>query len=947
MLYNHLQKNSDKIIDEKFITFFLNSRENKDKTNLNFFRVPIKRFNQLYRQYMKRLFLFNGFWSKKDIFFPKRNNINEEHNEIKYKQINYYTKNFQLPFFSPILEYKNYYPNFSKYNGELYKKNQKKILDYDFKLDYEESAKKIIEILIPNNYYLKKNYIIEKCCLVKNLHHVFGDLMLIHRNNKKNFDIIFQSLIEYKNKDKNFTCNKNNNKTDSRKKSSASNDNKKNSNNFNYNSLCYGAIFPFPERESKRRISINSNDILFILIRVYYKRVSAIEIFTINKSYYFNFRNQFDINDLKTNNILNEIKNYPFLKEIKVKKDKIILGYYNIKYKPYLFPLFEDEITLWNKKVNFFNNYDILILINLFSNRSFRDVFQYPIFPTLYDLLNLKRHMDEHIGFQTIIPESIKRKDLYLKYFITDENNLINDEELYLLNVHYSNPSFVFNFLFRIFPYSFLHIEFQGDGFDNPNRLFTIIQISLKNTLQDKADVRELIPELFYMIDLFYNKNNILFEKLHDGKEIDWTYVTEKERENPIQSDIKKIENYANFLFKMRKNLEEEKYINKWIDLIFGINQKYFVLSDKEKFQYYESDSYTIFKNNVNILEDKIKMDMFNFGVLPYQLFNQPFPLKIEKKDSTLKNLNILNKELFEDEHIKIYSPIQTFICKGRILIDDNYIKIIDQNYKINKLENYYNFLNNIPQKDNFIEINKYIFDNSFGSLNLNLQKNIKNKSFVNYYFVGDIYGNVLVYEIKEPNNNANEYIHEYKEEKIKLKTTLSFEMVTEDDLIGLINSQKVLNNIVENDSEYKFLNYNIEIRLVNKLHDHMNEIKFIDFNSRLNILLSYSLDNFINIYIFPKLKLINVIDTNSFKDKNDINYFDEVVLLSYPFPLIVCHNKQYIYILSINGDLIKYDKLNEGEIIEFFIDKNLGLIEDKVQIIDSHKKIKSVFNEF
>jgi len=38
-------------------------------------------------------------------------------------------------------------------------------------------------------------------------------------------------------------------------------------------------------------------------------------------------------------------------------------------------------------------------------------------------------------------------------------------------------------------------------------------------------------------------------------------------------------------------------------------------------------------------------------------------------------------------------------------------------------------------------------------------------------------------------------------------------------------------------------------------------------------ILLSYSLDNFINIYIFPKLKLINVIDTYSFKDSNDNNY--------------------------------------------------------------------------
>ena len=88
-----------------------------------------------------------------------------------------------------------------------------------------------------------------------------------------------------------------------------------------------------------------------------------------------------------------------------------------------------------------------------------------------------------------------------------------------------------------------------------------------------------------------------------------------------------------------------------------------------------------------------------------------------------------------------------------------------------------------------------------------------------------------------------------------------------------------------------------------------------------------------INIYIFPKLKLINVIDTYSFKDKNDNNYLDEVVLLSYPFPSIVCHNKEYIYLLSINGELIKYNKLSEEDKIEFSIDKNFGIIEDKVEI--------------
>ena len=44
-----------------------------------------------------------------------------------------------------------------------------------------------------------------------------------------------------------------------------------------------------------------------------------------------------------------------------------------------------------------------------------------------------------------------------------------------------------------------------------------------------------MIPELFYMFELFYNKNNILFKLPESGKPID--YVIIKEEEN-ISSHI-------------------------------------------------------------------------------------------------------------------------------------------------------------------------------------------------------------------------------------------------------------------------------------------------------------------------------------------------------------------------------------------------------------------------
>jgi hypothetical protein len=386
----------------------------------------------------------------------------------------------------------------------------------------------------------------------------------------------------------------------------------------------------------------------------------------------------------------------------------------------------------------------------------------------------------------------------------------------------------------------------------------------------------------------------------------------------------------------MRKDLEKEANLNEWIDLIFGINQKYYILNDKEKLQYYDERSETKFKNNTNILKNKLMMDLVEFGVLPFQLLNKEFPIKMEINDNCIKELNKLNEDLFIDEHIEVNSPINTFICKGIILISNNYIRKIDPNRELNKIENYFNFSDITSQSLN--DINKYIFKNSIGLLDLKSEKKKDIINFINYYFIGDIFGNLLIYEIKEKEKNETR-----KENKEEIERAFSFEIITNEEIDDL-NSNKRKNSIDIN-PELRLNNYELKIKLIRKLSNHGNEIKYIDFNSRLNILLSYSLDEFINIYIFPKLKLINVIDTNSFKEKNDHNYFDKVVLLSFPFPSIVCHNKEYIYLLSINGELIKYEKLEEGEIIVFSVDKNLGLVDDTVKIYNSLNNLKTTFN--
>ena len=883
----------------------------KDEVDLSAFKYPKKSINQLYKQYMKKLFVFNNFWSKKNVFY----NI-QKTKEIKYKQINYYTKNFQLPYDYPILEVKKYFPKFSKLRDGIFAGIDNNILNYDFELNIRDKAKEVISILTKttnNSYINEKN---EKCCLVKNTHHIRGALYFQKNNknnNNKDFELMFHPQLK-----ENEKCNKNIYNTENEKKKR----------NNSRDSLCYGSVFECPVKELDRNIIIKSKDILFLLYRNYFHRISAIEIFTkYNKSYYFNFYNYFDNNNIKKNPILNEFRISGLFKEIKTKKEK--LGLYNTKYESYLFPLFKDDINIWDKKIKYLSNYDLIILINIFSNRSFRDVYQYPIFPTLYNPIKLKRKMEEQIGFQELTDICKDRKMTIIKNYDDKEND--DGEEKYLFNIHYSNPAFLFNYLLRVLPYSFLAIEFQGDDFDNPNRLFFSIDKTLKGTLTIKSDLREMIPEFFYMIELFYNKNNILFEKLYDGSKIDYVEINENDYSIPKTIKEKK-EDFANFLFEMRNILEKEKDINKWIDIIFGIKQKYSIY-DHRQYKNYDSYSEIAFKNDLSKINSFYAMQYADFGLLPYQLFNKDFPSK-NYKNSYKSGLNNLNLELFEEEHInEINSPFVCSICKGSNLLNNNYIQIIDEKEQINNLD-YFDFPNKYWQKLNIYLLNKYIFTIIFDLFDKNINKQSKRSGLFNYYFVGDIFGTLFIYSLLKAKKDKNEEDEDY----IELEAPFDIE---NEELTKILTKKIIYNNVKLKRIKIPITKNNktifeFEIKLVKTLYNHSKEIKYIDFNPRLNLLLSYSLDNFINIYMFPKLKLINVIDTTLFKEENDINHFDKVVLISYPFPMIVCYNIEYIYLLSINGEIIKNEKLEENHIIFFYIDKNLGLTEDKVQIIDS-----------
>ena len=843
IIYNFIEYiNNDQNDKNNALQYLIDSQYNKDREVKDRIRTDKlslfgKTNSQLYRHIMKQLFVYNRLWSKQYLYFNdvpncyKKYKKEENIYQIKYKRLNYYTTNFQQPFIYPILEIDHFYPNFKKFKKEnLYKNSNEKILNYDFSLDKFKNNS-LNEQIINNYLYNDNNKYINnsvECCLIKKMYHVKGRFGFIMDNKyNDNFTYYFISGSEINNG----TCNRKDNK-----------------------GLCHGSIFSCLKKDKSRIIYFPREKIVFAIMRIYYQRLSGFEIFTIdNKSYYFNFKEEInEANSNDTNKILNKLKEN--FKPIKTKYFKTF-GWFNPDFENICYPLFSENIDEWQEK-HIYSNFDKLMIINLFSNRSFNDLNQYPVFPMLYNILNQERSMNKPIGFQEINEESKKRTQLIQdSYFYEKEYGNDDNQELNFFNILFSNLTFVCHYLIRVYPYSFISIEIQGDGFDAADRLFFSISSAMNNTLSQRSDLRELIPEMFYFPQLFANMNNIELHKLSDGSNIDEVYIKNKNENN--------FERY-NFLKNMRNYLEEQENLNEWIDLIFGINKEF----NENNERYYNSDRNVEFKTKPEFIEDDLMLQSCDFGVLPMKLFNEKFPTQNKIDKNLEKEIITFNTTQFVKDHMICLTDEKiSVICLGEKGINSKYLDDINKKSFLSKFYN-------------FFSAKKY-------------DKNMN----ISYLFTGDVFGNLSIYK------------------KIKSKS----------DMINLMN---IYEDFRETNVEKEIIDdlENNKYILLKQLSDHTKEIKYIDYNPRLNLLADYSLDGFINIYMMPSFKLIRAIQT---KDLNIPGKINKIALISYPFPILCCVSNLKIIIMDINGQIIKIKDVGKECEVQFSVDKDCGKVRD------------------
>ena len=256
-----------------------------------------------------------------------------------------------------------------------------------------------------------------------------------------------------------------------------------------------------------------------------------------------------------------------------------------------------DCMKLWiERKIS---NYEYLLFLNYQSGRTFSDCAQYPIFPWVVSPSELEPR-DLSLPMGQLSP---KRAQHY------DDTYEESAEPKYFYGCHYSLPGAVFWFMMRMPPFNFFLWDLN-EGWDDSQRVFYSIHESyLSASSTNQTDLKEPIPEIFTVPELYVNGSNLTLDEDKNN-----VILPEWSNNNPfLLTEV------------FRKMLEQSEDINKWIDLIFGYKQTgEAALQAKNIFlpSAYHTSTAEFLNIDASAFEDQV----INFGQCPSQIFNKEHP---------------------------------------------------------------------------------------------------------------------------------------------------------------------------------------------------------------------------------------------------------------------------------------------------------------------------------
>ena len=681
--------------------------------------------------------------------------------------------------------------------------------------------------------------------------------------------------------------------------------------------------------QEEKQIIIPYNQIFQIIFRKFIFFNQAFELFLYNgKSYFFNLYQE-------------EIRN-KFMKKLKekliVKNDKC--------------DIIEDSNEYFNKKkyLNLWlegkkTTLEYLLLINKFSNRSYNFLSQYLVMPWLLtdfnDIYNVKNYRNMSFPISAQTQQSLDN--------ITTTYNYQSDSEYRCyFPMLYSTSMHINNYLLRCYPYTNNQIKCQNGKFEEPARQIDNIQTQCTIFKQMYDATMELIPEFYFIPEIFLNMNFCCFGK------------SQRKNKSFLINNIKLGEGFKSILELIvyhQNNLNSEYFssqINKWIDNIFGENQ---ITDKKNVFNSFPQECYekyvreeinqklkelnlkkenlknlreSNFKiknepiNNNNIITNtdaksisktkiigeikNLLMKAYFYGQCPSQLFTKSHPCYCKKSDLKKYSLsNIDNLQLIlKNDYIKIDDSDFLYIKES---YNGNYLYILTDNNLF-----VYNKLLKIQSNLSLYNIDQIYPPFSF-SYNTNIKNTLKTQYMYKYlifevfeckcFFMAGFLDNSFRIYSKEKDKNIMYSI--YTESKVtcikKITNSNSF-------FTGHKNGKIIKWDYTFNDKDNLKKDRLIPINVYRKktIYGHNTFVKIIEINIKFNVVISVGKDEIIYIRKLFDLELLNYIKFNKIKNRIiDINFHNQFIILT-----VFKQIKQtvFIYIYSLNG--MKLGKLAE-----------------------------------
>ncbi|EAY00823.1 Beige/BEACH domain containing protein [Trichomonas vaginalis G3] len=253
--------------------------------------------------------------------------------------------------------------------------------------------------------------------------------------------------------------------------------------------------------------------------------------------------------------------------------------------------------SLWQD--NKLDNYEYLLVLNYFGGRNFFDLTQYPVFPWICSPNLSERDLSKPMGQ---LGEE-RSKHYQLTYDLSEEPK-------YFYGFHYSLPGIIFWFMVRLCPFCYFGWDLNN-GWDDPSRMFLNILDAYNSASQNnQSDLKELIPEVFTIPEIYKNTAKLPFQ----GLVCDNVLLPEWANNDPQL-----------FTSEMMKKLLENENICEWIDLIFGFKQQgEAALESKNLFL--PTSYHNATAESLNMEENVFESQTINFGQCPLQLFTKQHP---------------------------------------------------------------------------------------------------------------------------------------------------------------------------------------------------------------------------------------------------------------------------------------------------------------------------------